>query len=343
LKVKDKMDAVVSVVIPCRNEKDYIQNCLNSVLESDYSGPIEVLLIDGMSDDGTREIVHRMQKTDARIKLLDNPRKNTPQALNIGLESASGAAILILGAHSDLTTNYISSMAKLLFSEADIGCVGGRTIPVVEGSAVQVAIGDVQQSYFGVGNSYYMMPGDHTREVDTVAYGLYRKEAVAQIGLFNTELIRNQDIEFNSRLRHAGYRIILDHRVFLYYHPRVTLRSFCRQSYGNGFWNIKTWQETPGSLSWRHFVPLAFFLSLAIGLIGSIWSPVFRVLLLFMLVPYTLLSLAETVRFMRQRKRLDAIVTFLVFPILHVSYGFGSFRGLLAHLRERFRKLPTHG
>ncbi len=329
-----RSDILVSVVIPCRNEKNYIQRCLDSVLSSDYSGNMEILVVDGMSDDGTRTILQDLHRLDARIILLDNPKKDTPNALNIGIQFSKGNAILILGAHSELADNYISSMVQLLFSDETIGCVGGRTIPEAKGSALQIAIAEALKSRFGVGNSYYRVPGANIREVDTVAYGLYRREAIEKIGLLNTELIRNQDIEFNARLRRAGYRIVMDPRVFVYYHPRITFQSFCRQNYGNGFWNIITWKKAPGSLSWRHFVPLAFVLSLGICLLGSIWLSGFRWLLLLILLPYTLLDLVETTKCLIQRKNLNSIIISLIFPVLHISYGIGSLAGLFAQLRR---------
>lgn len=333
------MDAVpVSVVIPCRNEKQFIAGCVQSVFSSNYAGGLEVLVVDGISDDGTRDLLEEMCKSEPKLRVLDNPRRDTASALNIGFEASSGEVVLILGAHSELSRDYIDITVSRLLSESDIGCVGGRMIPEVEGTDLRVSIGDVQKSLFGVGNSFYKIPGENVREVDTVAYGSYRKEATLKAGFFDVALTRNQDIEYNYRLRKVGYRIILDPKAIVYYHPRVTLGSFCKQNYGNGFWNIETWKRMPGSLSWRHFVPLAFVLALCVCVIGSFWASAFRWLLALVVGPYLLLDLAETIKVVWQRRRAGAVVTFLVFPMLHLSYGIGSLSGILSQLTASRRK-----
>jgi len=318
----------VSVVIPCRNERDYIGRCVQSVLESVSPGDLEVIIIDGMSSDGTREVLGAIQERCPAVRVVDNPKRTTPAALNVGLREADGDVVVVMGAHCELSPGYIRAATGLLLSRNEVGCAGGRTVPRATAGSLQKVLAAVLGSPFGVGNSHFRVATAGRREVDTVAYGAYRKDVIDRAGGFDERLTRNQDIELNYRVRRLGYRILLDPSAVVYYQPRPSLRAFARQNFGNGFWNIITWTVTPGSLSWRHFVPLAFVLSIiALGLTGTVLPPA-RALLCVMLGVYGFLSLAESLRLACQAREPLLLVASLVFPVLHVSYGSGSACGL---------------
>ena len=318
----------VSVVISCRNERDHIGRCVQSVLASESPGDLEVIVVDGMSSDGTREILGAIQERCPAVRVVDNPKRTTPAAVNIGVREADGDVVVTLGAHCELSPGYIRAVTGLLLSRTEVGCAGGRTVPRATRGSFQKVLAAVLASPFGVGNSYFRVATSGRREVDTVAYGAYWKDVVDRAGGFDERLTRNQDIELNHRVRRLGYKILLDPSAVVYYEPRPSLRAFARQSFGNGFWNIVTWTVTPGSLSWRHFVPLAFVLStIALGLTGTLLPPA-HALLCVMLGVYGFLSLAESLRLACQAREPLLLVASLVFPVLHVSYGSGSACGI---------------
>lgn len=332
----------VSVIIPCRNERDYISPCVRSIVENGYTGKLEIIIVDGMSDDGTRGVLRELEARNVDLRIVDNPLRTTPVAMNLGLQSARGDVVLIVGAHCELGPGYISTATRQLLSHKDIACVGGRTIPRVAGGPVQQAIAAVLGSRFGVGNAYFRIPGSKVREVDTVAFGAYRREVFEKIGGFDERLVRNQDIEFNFRVRQAGYRILLDPSIKVYYSPRRSIRAFWRQNFGNGFWNIITWWLVPGSLSCRHFVPL-FFVSwlIVFGTLGVL-TPVARVLFWTAIGAYGTLDVLESVRIAAKGRRASLAASCLVFPILHLSYGVGSLCGIFSVLLRVMRSATGH-
>ena len=195
----------VSVIVPCRNEVKYIAACLDSVLANDYPKErLEVLVVDGMSEDGTRAVVERYARTCPFIRLVDNPRRVTPAALNLGIASARGSAIMIMGAHAAYPSGYISELVTWLrHSGAD--AVGGRCVTrpgreSVTGRAIAAAVSHP----FGIGNSHFRTGAAEPRWVDTVPFGCYRRDVFERVGVFDEELVRNQDDEFNHRILRQG-------------------------------------------------------------------------------------------------------------------------------------------
>lgn len=321
----------VSVIIPCRNEESNIADAVDSVLSNGYTGDLEVLIVDGMSGPVTLAILERLQETFSEVRVLSNPSIITPVAMNIGIRESTGEICLVMGGHSILGADYIHAMVSRLISDDTVGCVGGQTVsrPRHKG-VVAESISASRHSRFGVGNSEYRFASHTVRDVDTVAFGVYRRSVLIQIGMFDEKLLRNQDIELNHRLRRAGYRVLLNPEARVYYTPRASLSAFARQNYANGVWNIKTWTVSPGSLSARHFVPFIFVGSLMMTSVLGVWLISFRILFFLIAGSYMIVSLLETLRTCIRTRRLQVFGLVLVFPVLHVSYGLGLCRGLLA-------------
>ena len=198
--MENKNSPFVSIIIPCRNEEKFISKCLDSIVAQDYpKDKIEVLVVDGRSTDRTREIVKEYIQRYSFIKILDNPKKITPVAMNIGIKRAKGDCILILSSHSKIDTNFVrKNILNLQKYHAD--CVGGIiiTLPASKSLLCQ-SIALALSHPFGVGNAYYRIGSKKPKFVDTVPFGCYKKEVFEKIGLFDEELIRNQDDEFNLR------------------------------------------------------------------------------------------------------------------------------------------------
>lgn len=248
----------------------YIENCVRSVVDSiRRSGEQgEVLVVDGMSDDGTREVLTSLHFPE--LVLIDNIKKTTPHALNLGIAQSKGGIVSILGAHSvvqaDFITKNIEAMSK--FSEA--ACVGGIIINAYEDS-VSASIGKAMSSPFGVGNARFRT-GGKKGFVDTVAFGAYRREVFDQIGVFDSTLVRNQDDEFNFRLTEAGMKVLYDPEIVSNYFVRASFKKLQKQYDQYGYWKVFVNKKFGKITSIRQLAPIGF------------------VLLLFMLLPLTVLA-----------------------------------------------------
>jgi len=313
------MFPVVSIIIPCRNEEKFIRKCLESILNQDYpKEKMEVLVVDGMSEDKTREIVSKLktQSSKLQIRLIDNPKKFTPFAFNIGIKEAKGELIMLTGAHTIYEKDYVSKCVRYL-KEYDADCVGGvlKTIPA-ENTLIAKAIAISLSHSFGSA-SYFRIGSKEPKEVDTVFGGCYKREVFEKIGMFNEKLFRSQDMEFNLRLKKAGGKILLFPDIVAHYYPKSNLKDFFWHNFQDGVWAILPFKLVKTPLKLRHYIPLIFVLTLPI----SIW-------------PYILLSLIFSVKIALCEK--DFRLFFLMpiaFFCRHFGYGLGSVFGLFKILK----------
>ncbi len=306
----------VSVIIPCRNEEKYIGKCLSSLLNQDYpKEKLEVLVIDGMSKDKTREIIEKfkIQNSKIKIRLLDNPKKFTPFALNVGIKNAKGDIIVRMDAHAGYEKDYISKCVKYSI-EYNADNVGGfmKTLPAGK-SLMAKAIAYCLSNVFGVGGSYFRTGSKEPRWVDTVFGGCFKKNVFNKIGLFNENLFRSQDMEFNLRLKKAGGKILLAPDIVSYYYPKSTLKDFFVHNIKDGIWAIYPLKFVKFPLKLRHYIPLILVLTLPL----SIW-------------PYILLSLFFSFKVAVREKDIKLFFIMpLVFAARHIGYGLGSIWGLV--------------
>jgi glycosyltransferase involved in cell wall biosynthesis len=318
----------VSVILPVRNEARFIERTLESVVAQDYSlALMETLVVDGMSEDGTREIIRRFHKRhpELALRILDNPKKIVPTGMNIGLKEAKGQIIVRLDGHTILHPDYISkSKEVLLRTGAD--CVGGLLTPIGEGW-IGRAVGIAHSLRFGLGGGLFHR-ATHETEADTVFMGVFKKEIFQYVGNFDEELTRNQDIELNGRIRRAGGKIILSPQIRSIYFPRTSLKALWRQNFNNGLWLVRTQQKTPGALSVRHYVPLLFILGLFAGLIGTLTHSDGWIGLAVIMGSYTVACLGTTITAAMRHGWQFTLSLPLVFVTLHFSYGIGSIVGM---------------
>jgi len=319
----------VSIIIPCRNEEIFIGKCIESIVSNDYpKGKLEVLLIDGLSDDKTRPIINKYTQQYQFIHLLDNPKKIVPPALNIGVANAKGEIIIRMDAHTTYAEDYVTKCVESL-QKYDAGNVGGIWVTTPGSDTVMAKSIALTLSHpFGVGNSYFRIGLQEPTYVDTVPFGCYKKEVIERVGLFNENLIRNQDIEFNLRLKKMGYKILLVPEIVSYYHARTTLNSLAKNNFANGYWVIYSSKFAKLPFSLRHLVPLFFVCFLFVTLITSfLFAPSFYV---FSLVFAVYLMVGMFCSFKLSIKNglgcFSRII--LTFFTLHVSYGLGSLFGI---------------
>ncbi|HUS87733.1 MAG TPA: glycosyltransferase family 2 protein [Bacteroidales bacterium] len=336
----NKPSRYVSIIMPCRNEEKHISACLDSVLSNDYpKGLLEIIVIDGTSDDSTRELVDEYIRKHPFIRLLHNPDKITPKGLNIGITNAKGDIIMRMDVHSRYCSNYISTLVHYL-DELNCDNVGGMWITKPSGTNIIArAIAVATSLPFGIGDAWYRIGENRIRQVDTVPYGCYRKKVFKEIGYFDEDLIRNQDDEFNARLIKNGGKIYLIPEARIEYYARESLNEIIKMFYQYGFYkplvNIKVGK--PATI--RQLIPPLFVLYLL-----SILVSLFFKLYLF---PYTLTILAiyfilnilnSLVTAIKEKDIKLALVLPIIFCSIHLSYGFGYIAGLVYHPIPRVLK-----
>ena len=291
---------------------------------------LEILLVDGMSKDKTREIVANYTAQYPFIRLIDNPDKIVPCAMNRGIEVAKGDIIMRLDAHASYQPDYFSVLVNgLKRLQADnVGTV--CKTDVLNKTPKTLAIREVLGNKFGVGNSTFRTGIDHEQEVETVPFGCWPKEVFEKYGKYDVRLVRNQDIELNKRILRGGGKIYILPDTYCTYLARETWKALAKNNYGNGKWSTLTVYYTKifSSLSIRHFIPLLFVLSLIVPvLLGLLWWP-FALVSSASLLAYTGLLSFISVK-LAAEKHLIFYYLLATFFVLHLSYGWGSLMGIL--------------
>lgn len=321
---------VVSAVIPCRNERRHIEACVRSVLgQQAVPGEFEVIVIDGMSDDGTREILGRLAREDARLRVIDNPARATAPGMNLGIQHARGKFVAIMGAHNQYAPDYLAASLKVSRATGADN-VGGSMVCRGE-TWVQQAVAAAHHSPFSVGGARWHNVA-YEGPADTVFGGFYRREIFERIGPFDESLLRNQDDELNLRLALAGGKIWHSPAIRSSYCPRSSLSALFRQYLQYGYWKVPVMTKHHRPASLRHIVPGAFVLSLAGLPLAALFHPPLIFLWLALLGAYSLANLgASIVTAARRGWRLLPVLP-LVFACYHFGYGIGFVRGVCGFL-----------
>jgi glycosyltransferase involved in cell wall biosynthesis len=325
----DKAPAV-SAVIPCRNERSHIEACVRSVLQQRaVPGGFEVIVADGMSDDGTRGILARLAREDPRLRVIDNPARTTARGMNLGIQHARGEFIAIMGAHNQYAPDYLA--ASLNVSRATgADNVGGSMVCRGE-TWLQQAIAVAHHSPFSVGGARWHNVA-YEGPADTVFGGFYRRETFDRIGHFDESLLRNQDDELNLRLTLAGGKIWHSPKIRSTYCPRSGLMALFRQYLQYGYWKVAVMKKHRRPASLRHVVPGAFVLALAVLPLAGIFYGPLVFLWLGLLAAYAIANLsAATSAAARHGWRFLPPLP-LIFACYHFGYGIGFVRGICGFL-----------
>jgi len=313
---------IVSLIIPCRNEARYIEENINSVLKQNYLGDIEVLIVDGMSEDGTREKVLAYERDD--VRLIDNLERFTPQALNIGVENAKGEIFIIVGGHAFLDSKFVSKNVEILLNDKSLGCSGGQILNIFENKSSEL-ISKAMSSVFGVGNATFRT-GGKAGYVDTVAFGAYYKSLHYQIGGFDEDLVRNQDDDYNFKVSKAGYKIYFDPTIISHYYVRGSVKKLYKQYYQYGYWKVYVNKKHKTITTIRQLIPFLFVFCLLSGIVITFFLPIFLWFMLFGVGIYTVFAVFFGIKKSKNLK--EGINIASIFPILHFSYGFGYLVGI---------------
>lgn len=321
---------LVSIVIPCLNEERYIVPLLDALADQDYGGDaIEVIVADGGSTDATRDLVRAYQSPFARLELVDNPKRITVGGLNAGMDAATGACWIIIGAHSSVRADFVRASVEAL-QRTGAACVGGPIDTIGEGEAGK-AIAAAMSSPFGVGDAKFRYAAEEG-EVDTVPFGCYHRRVWEVVGRFDETVDGADEDSYNARLIEAGGRIILVPTIHSSYFPRRTFKALAKQ-YGEYGAAKGTLFARGRPLRTRHFAPSAMVVGgPALWLLGRVIRPA-RTLLRTLAVLYIAGGVVMAAR-ASQKQGANPLLTFAAMAIMHAAYGAGFLAGWY---RERSR------
>lgn len=325
--------SVVSVIMPVRNEEAFIGEAIASIVEAGEALKAEagrskvgyeIIVVDGMSDDRTREIVTGLSGTTPGLTMLDNPARTVPHAMNIGILAAKGETVIRLDGHAEMTPGFMTNALRELAAHPECACVGGpiENVDLDEGAAV---ISGAMSSLFGVGNARFRTGGTEGY-VDTVAFGVYRKADLLAVGLFDEDLVRNQDDELNFRLLQAGRKIWFSPSIRSRYYVRSSLGKLARQYFQYGYWKVFVNRKHGVVTNFRQVAPPLLVTAVALLAVLAVFVVEARPLLAILLVTYLSGAIYFASRTKRKLARVPGIV--VAFCTLHASYGLGYLAGV---------------
>jgi succinoglycan biosynthesis protein ExoA len=325
----------VSVVIPCYNEERFIVKALESLSDQYEPERYEIIVVDGLSTDDTRGEIARFAEArqNVSVRIVDNPARNIPTALNLGVQNARGEIIARMDAHAVPPTGYIRRCVEVLNQE-QVGVVGMpcNIRPGTE-TLTAMAIASAVSHAFGIGDAKYRLTESQLAQeaVDTVAFSCFRKSLWNELGGFNETLLTNEDYDFNYRVRRLGWQVILDRSGHCDYFARPTLRQLVQQYHRYGHWKAQMVKLHPASIKWRHLVAPAFVASIVFLALAGIFVRTAWLLLGLELLLYFLLAVYFGFKVSRRQSE-GLRLTFLmpiVFLTIHTSWGSSFILGLM--------------
>jgi GT2 family glycosyltransferase len=319
----------VSVIVPMLNERHFIGPCVEGFLAQRYPADrLEILVIDGGSDDGSREVVTELAAEHPAVRLVDNPRRVAAAAANVGIAEAVGEIMCFLSAHGVPDPDYVPTSVRLLQETGAVG-VGGRYLHVGTEPRSK-AIGLAMASPFGMASPH--RSSDRRVEVDTISHPTFRRQALVDVGGYDETLLRNEDYELNYRLRAAGGRLVFCPEISSVYRPRGSLATLRRQFFDYGRWKATVMRRHPTATRPRHLVPPLAALAVAAAPV-AVLTPTGRRAVVLAVASYAAL-LGVAVGRERPHRQGASVATFAAaFPVMHGSWGFGVLVGALRDAR----------
>ena len=329
----------VSVIIPCYNEERFIGKALENLADQYAAKDYEIIVVDGMSNDRTREVIAEFQQShpEISIKLVGNPTRHIPRALNLGIAAARGEIIARIDAHAAPSSGYIRRCVEVL-SEDGTAVVGMpcRVQPGAD-TALARAIALAVSHPFGIGDAKYRLNdgGAMQEPVDTVAFACFRKSLWSELGGFDEKLLTNEDYDFNYRVRLRGERVMLDGLAHCDYFARTTLTKLAAQYFRYGYWKARMIRQRPQSIKLRHLVAPVFVASIVLLAAVGFWRSIAWTMLGLELATYLLAALAFAYQAARgNQEKLPAMLAMpLVFFTIHFSWGTSFLAGALRPAR----------
>jgi glycosyltransferase involved in cell wall biosynthesis len=320
-------DKIVSILVCCRNEENYISQCLESLInQKNIPGDFDILVIDGESEDNTRKIIFELIKKNNRIVFFENKAKFKPRAINIGFEKSTGKYIAICDAHTVYAEDYISTLIELINEHPEADGVGGPIISQGNnsfGKATAIAM----SSKIGVGNPKHRFP-DYEGYAEMACFPLFNREVLTKVGLYDERFIINHDDEYCFRIRKMGGKIYLSPRAKSFYYVRNKISKLFYQYYTYGFWQIAFLKKHKEPISLRQLVPITFFSGVGILAITGIMMHNFWVSIFLPGIYILSLAIFAVPVIIKKGFIVGSLFPLSVF-ILHLSYALGFLNGIL--------------
>lgn len=331
----------VSVIVPCYNEERLIRQTLENLIAQYPSHAYEIIVVDGMSDDSTRDVVEQFQNShpESFIKLVLNPDRNIPKSLNLGIKHATGEVIARMDAHAVPSTGYIRRCVEVL-SNGEAEVVGMPClVQAGDGTVTARAIALGVSHPFGIGDARYRLTGDGDPQqaVDTVAFACFRKALWQQLGGYDESLLTNEDYDFNYRARLQGNRVILDRSEHCNYFARESVSKLSAQYRRYGKWKARMIRLHPRSIRLRHLVAPCFVASVILLAALGLWKTEAWFVLAAELVVYLVLATVFAAQATSKASETTSVLFVLpvIFLITHLSWGASFLLGLIGgHARS---------
>jgi glycosyltransferase involved in cell wall biosynthesis len=325
-------DHSVSIIVPCFNEESTIGGLLESIYQQTYPlQKMEVIIADGMSEDGTRAKIQEFQQTHQQfhVQIVDNPRRIIPAALNLAIRAASGEIILRLDAHCRPMPDYVARSVEGLVQgkgknvgglwKIQPGAETGIARSIAISASHPLAVGDARYRYSNKEGS-----------VDTVPFGAFWKDYLVELGGYNEELLTNEDYELNTRIRQHGDTVWFDPDIQSIYYSRPNLKGLAKQYWRYGYWKCKMLKKYPGSLKLRQAIPPLFVMGWLLLCVAAIFSYLFQLILALMVLLYILALVVISLPAIFKEKDLALIIGLpLSIATMHFCWGAGYLWSLL--------------
>jgi succinoglycan biosynthesis protein ExoA len=325
----NSMQPTVTVVVPCRNEKDHIETCVRSILAQEPpAGGFEIIVADGISDDGTRDILLRLATEDERLRIIDNPSRITPCAMNAGIREARGRYIAIMGAHTQYGQDYLRRCVELLEEHPEVCCAGGPIVSKGKSTLGQ-AIAAAMSHPMGVGNAKHRFP-NYEGYAEGACFPMFRKEIFDKVGLYDENLVRNQDDDFNYRVARQGEKIFISPRAWSCYYVREAPLLLFRQYFHYGYWRVAVLRKHRVPASIRQIVPVTFFLLIfVLSVVGLCLPGWWRLVAAALPVAYASMLISAGTGVAIKHGMLVGLTFPIVAAIMHLAYAAGFVWGVI--------------
>jgi len=333
----------VSVIVPCFNEEKHIIKCLKSLVNNKYpKDKLEILMIDGMSEDRTRKIIMKFMKKFLFIKLLDNKARFQIEALNMGIKLAKGDIIIRCDAHSEYPINYISELVKFHLDEIADNVGGILDTKPGEDKIKAKAIAKTMSNILGVGLSHRSIRGNKPLFVDTVPFGSWKKDIFQKYGEFDKRFLIAEDLEYNIRIKKLGGKIILLPWLKIKYYARENYTKIWKMFYQYGYFKNLVNKKHKVLSSYRQLIPVLFVFIYLLLLTSSFFSFIAFNLFIFFNFIYLSLIFSMSV-FISFKEKSFSLLPYLIFSfiIIHFSYGTGYIKGFIGIFLLTRKKLDT--
>jgi glycosyltransferase involved in cell wall biosynthesis len=325
-----KENVRVTVIVPCRNEIRHIRIFLDSVMRQDTTGiDLDVVVANGMSGDGTREILEEYERECPALRVIENPKQIVSTGLNAAIRQARGEIIVRMDAHTEYAPDYIRTCVQVM-NETNAENVGGPALTRAEGYLAQAIARGFHSKFVSGGARFH--DACYEGYVDTVTYGCWRKSTLLRMGLFDEQLYRSQDSELNLRIRFSGGKIWQTPKITSWYWPRATLAALFRQYFQYGFWKVAVIRKHRNLMSWRKLAPPASLLTGMVLLLAILcawsagsdwWTSELLTVLISMAGLYGISSFGAAFAAARRGGWRYVPVLPLVFATYHLSYALG--------------------